>query len=272
MARRSRPAGTRWGRRLLYGLGVVGLVAAAVVAYLTVLGDRTSPVGVDEAVDRFEAEQTDSPTASTEPSEAPRPAEGVYVYATEGRETIDLLGGATHDYPAETTVAVTHTECGIGQRWLPLDERWDHEELCLTDEGRERQILRTHHEFFGIDDDEDFTCEPGYVQHPARPRAGATWTTVCESDGSRLEGTGTVVGIETRTVAGQSVRTVHVRITEEATGANTGPSRDDYWWRLGDGLLVARASTVESRSDTPLGVATYTERFTLELVSLDPRT
>lgn len=269
-SRRERRA--RWARGLIAVPIVLVVVGLAIVAFAVLLGDRTSPVGVDEAVGRYQEENEGVATATSAPRDRPLPAEGVYVYVTEGQESIDLLGGSTHDYPAETTVTVSHTACGIRQRWEPLDQRWDDEELCVTEAGHERRRLHTHHEFFTIGDDAEFTCEPGYVEFPARVEVGATWTTACETNDTLLSGTGTVVGVETRDVAGVPVETVHVRITEQASGANTGPSSDDYWWRLEDGLLVERVSTVESHSDSPVGTANYTESYTLRLTSLEPRT
>ncbi|HEU5083840.1 MAG TPA: hypothetical protein VFU14_10910 [Acidimicrobiales bacterium] len=249
---------------------MVVLLAAGGIAYV-VLSDSATPVDVEEAVERYRDDGDATSSTTTAPARQ-LPAEGVYVYATEGDERIDILGGSTHGYPVETTVTIRHTACGLTQRWAPLDERWDEEEVCTTDAGRERRSLRTHHEFFGISDDADFTCEAGYLLFPAEPEVGDTWTTSCDSGDTLLTGTAEVVELEARTVGGQRVDTVHLRVTEQATGGDDGPSSDDYWLRTGDGLLVERSSTVETRSDSPVGTATYTERFTLRLTSLEPRT
>jgi hypothetical protein len=263
---------SRW--RVLIGVLVLAVVAVAGgLAYL-LLRDTTTPVGVSDAVDRFRDDGRDrsgsSVVAGGAAAELPPP--GVYVYATEGQDSIDLLGGSTHTYPAETTLTITHTGCGIRQRWQPLEERWDEEEVCASDAGRERRKLDAHHEFFGIADDQAFRCEEGYLLLPADPEPGATWPTSCRSDDTVLTGTGEVIGLETREVGGVEVETVHVRVEEESTGANTGPSSDDYWLRAGDGLLIERVSTVATRSDSAVGSAAYAERFTLRLTSLTPRT
>lgn len=255
--------------RVLVGTVVVVLLVGG-IAYL-VFRDTSTPVDVEEAVERYRDEGDAASSTTTVPARQ-LPAEGVYVYATEGEERIDILGGSTHGYPAETTVTIRHTACGLTQRWAPLDERWDEEEVCVTDTGRERRSLRAHHEFFGIADDQAFRCEAGYVLFLGDPEVGDTWTTSCDSGDTLLAGTAEVVGLEARTVGGQRVGTVHLRVTEQATGGDDGPSSDDYWLRTSDGLLVERSSTVETRSDSPVGTATYTERFTLRLTSLDPRT
>lgn len=264
---------SRWRSRVLIGVALVLVVGAAGVIYLMV-SDSTTPVDVGEAVGRYREEvgTDDSSTTRAAAEGQALPGAGVYLYATEGQDSIDVLGGTTHTYPAETTLTITHTACGLRQRWQPLQERWDDEEVCVSDAGRERRTLDTHHEFFSMSDDQTFACDPGYVLLPAHPEPGTTWTTSCQSGDTVLTGRGEVVGVETRQVAGESVDTVHVRIEEEASGANTGPSSDDYWFRTSDGLLIERVSTVDTQSDSPVGTATYTERFTLRLTSLEPRT
>lgn len=264
----------RWAIRAVIGVAAVLIAVAGGIAYL-VWQDTATPVDVDEAVDRYrEDEPPDRPASGTtaEPTQDALPAEGVYVYETTGQERIDILGGSTHGYPVETTVTIRHTDCGLLQRWEPLAERWDEEEVCVTDRGRERRQLRTHHEFFGISDDQEFDCEPGYVLFPEDAEPGDTWPTSCRAAETELLGTASVMGIEERTVAGAPVETIHVRITEDAGGGSDGPSSDDYWWRTSDGLLVERSSTVDTRSDSPVGTATYSERFTLRLVTPTPRT
>jgi hypothetical protein len=258
---------------VLIGVALVLVLGAAGVIYLMV-SDTTTPVDVGEAVGRYREEvETDDPSTTTTAADGQAlPGEGVYLYTTEGYDSIDVLGGTTHTYPAETTLTITHTACGLRQRWQPLEERWDDEEVCVSAAGRERSTLDTHHEFFSMSDDQAFACDSGYVLLPAHPEPGMTWTTSCQSADTGLAGRGEVVGVETRQVAGESVDTVHVRIEEEASGANTGPSSDDYWFRTSDGLLIERVSSVDTQSDVPVGTATYTERFTLRLTSLEPRT
>jgi hypothetical protein len=254
--------------------GAVGAVAVAGGVGYLLLRDTTTPVDVEDAVDRFREgdENSSASTTLVDGAGGELPAPGVYVYATDGQDSIDLLGGSTHTYPAETTLTITHTECGVRQRWQPLEERWDDEEVCASAVGRERRTLDAHHEFFGIADDQAFRCEAGYLLLPTDPDPGATWSTSCRSDDTVLTGTGEVVGIEPREVDGEEIETVHVRVEEESTGANVGPSRDEYWFRVGDGLLIERVSSVATRSDSAVGAAAYAERFTLRLTSLTPRT
>jgi hypothetical protein len=258
---------------VLLSVGCVVVLLGVGVAYV-ISRDSATPVGVADAVDRFrdEGSGADGWSTTTTPAGLSLAPAGVYVYATEGAEQVDVLGGATHGYPAQTTLTVAVAGCGLRQRWAPIEERWDEEQLCRTEAGLERQTLHTHHQFFGIADDQEFVCQDGYVVLPSDPAVGDTWTTDCQADSVHITGTGQVVGFEEREVAGTSVETVHVRIEETATGSSSGPSSDDYWLRTSDGLLIERASSVQSRSDSPVGTATYEEHFSLRLTSLTPRT
>ena len=168
----------RWVRWVV-ATAVVLTVAVSAGAYF-LLQDRATPVDVDEAVERYREDHDDGQPETT-PDTASLPPEGVFVYATEGEESIDVLGGSTHRYPDRTTLTVTHTGCGVRQRWDALVERWDDELLCPGRDGRERRTLRTHHEFFGMSDDAEFRCDAGYVVLPAAPEPGDTWSTSCEA-------------------------------------------------------------------------------------------
>lgn len=266
----------RWVKRVVLAASGLAVLAGAGLYYV-ITSDTTTPVDVADAVGRFREERSAGGSTTTDGGATagqarPLPTAGVYVYATEGSERVDILGGATHDYPVQTTVTIEHVACGIRQRWEPIEERSDDEELCVTPNGVERRTLRTHHEFFHLDDDQQFECAPGYVVFPTDPQPGRGWPTDCQAGDTRLTGRIEVVGFETLDVASESVETVHVRVEEQAGGSSEGRSSDDYWLRRSDGLLVARESSVETRSGTVVGTATYVERFTLRLVSLAPRT
>jgi len=178
----------RWSKWVLIVVAALAVLVAAGVGYLLVR-DTTTPVGVDEAVQRYKQE-SGGKTTTTAPRRRELPAQGVYVYTTDGSETIDLLGGSTHTYPERTTLTISHSGCGLHQRWTPLDERWEEERLCVTDAGLERHEMEAHHEFFGIADDQLYRCTAGYVMVPADTTPGTTWTTSCDSGDSRLDGSG----------------------------------------------------------------------------------
>lgn len=250
---------------------VIALVAVGAVVAWSLLRSTSTPVDVTDAVDRYREEGSGQTTTSDAASIA-LPAEGVYVYATEASERVDVLNGADHSYPAETTLTIRHTECGLEQRWTPIEEHWEEDELCLTDEGLERRSHFVHHEFFGMQDDREYRCEPGYLLLPADPVVGDTWPTSCTTADSTVTGTGEVVGFGTETVDGRAVEVVHVRTREQNTGIDEGPSVADYWLRRSDGLLIERSAKADTSTDSPVGTANFAGRYSLRLVSLTPRT
>ncbi len=262
----------RWIWHLVVVLAAAALVGTGGAVYL-IVSDRTSPIGVNEAIDRYRDEQDDLATSTTTaPVVGSLAPEGVYVYATDGEEHVSALGGSTHRYPSETTITITAIDCGQRQRWSPLDERWDDEELCTSDAGLVRRSLRIHHQFFGMSDDQTFSCPAGHLLVPARPVTGDSWSTDCVADAVHTTGTGEVVGFEARLVGADSVPTVHVRMIEDGTGSSVSHGQDDFWLRVSDGLLIERVSRVDSRSESPVGEVTYSEQYSLRLLSLVPRT
>jgi len=206
------------------------------------------------------------------PSPAPKgalPAPGVYVYATAGGEHVDVLGGASHQYPPETTITVSAFDCGVNSRWDALKERWDEQRTCLTAAGEVLRSVTQYHEFFGRGDRRDYTCEG-----PARPAAdapGRAWTMHCTNPTSTVTINNTVVGIETVVVGGRAVETVHMRSASTVAGSVRGTSTYEVWAARSNGLVVRRIGTVDTDADSPLGKAHYTERYEIRLESLDPR-
>ena len=69
--------------------GAVVVVAVAVVIGVRAWLAEPPTIGVEETVNGFRKVSKES--AATD---------GVYVYDTSGRETIDVLGGDNHAYPA----------------------------------------------------------------------------------------------------------------------------------------------------------------------------
>jgi hypothetical protein len=230
-------------RRLALGAGIVAVLGAGVLAVID--RTRTHPVSVADAVDSFRAEEVAA--AETAPE---LPAPGVYVYATTGGEQLSLPG-TRHDYPAETTIIVTHDECGWRERWSPLEERWDERVLCP---GGSPSHYVVHHEFLGQVDERSFVCADD----------------ACSDGAVTSERTVTVVGRETLVVDDAEVEAEHVRVDEITSGDSVGPV-ESHWWRTDDGLLVRHTTVVEMTSQTVVGEVDYDEEITLELLSLEPR-
>jgi hypothetical protein len=230
-------------RRLALGGAIVAVLGAGV--FVVIERTRTHPVSVADAIEAFRAEDV---AAASEPQ---LPSPGVYVYATTGGEELSLPG-TRHDYPAETTIIVTHDECGWRERWSPLEERWDDRVLCP---GGEPSHYTVHHEFLGQVDERSFVC---------------TDEDACSDGAVTSERVVAEVGRETIGVGGTDVETVHTRVDETTSGDSVGPV-ESHWWRTDDGLLVRHTTVVEMTSQTVVGEVDYDEEITLELVSLDPR-
>lgn len=246
------------------------LLLVAVVVTLGVGGfvrfrDRATPLTVGEAVARFRQSAAPAHPASG----VPEP--GVYVYATDGWEEVDVLGGARHDYPARTTITVVRSGCGLRIRWDALVQRWDEGETC-TEPGRwtARRYV-TSHEFFQRRDRRDFVCDAGALVLPASPDPGARWSLRCRTDDTTLVSRGTVVAGETLSIEGRPVETVHLRLVTDLRGATSGTRTADVWLARANGLMIRTVARAEGSARSVVGTVRYRERYELNLLSLLPR-
>lgn len=201
-----------------------------------------------------------------------RAEEGVYVYATQGYEETNALGGARHDYPAETAATLRRSGCGGHLvRWEPLRERWDESELCPEGEGVSIRRFSTYHEFFQRGQQQDFTCPAN--SHVFRPKAapGSRWTWQCSSSDSAIDTDVTFVGFEPMVVKGREVRTAHLLYESRMTGSNRGTQRQERWLDTETGMNVRIKTDVVLETDSPFGTIGYEEHYTITLTSLTPR-
>jgi hypothetical protein len=222
-----------------------------------------------------------SPAAQTSSSATPTPAataaappsteEGVYTFNTEGYESTNALGGARHDYPAETAVTLRRTDCGWTQRWQPLQERWDETALCHTDQGMDVRRFTTHHEFFQRSQEQAFDCPEGSNVHRWNAPPGATWTWRCTAGSSAIDTVVTVEGTEPLDLGGETVDVVRIRYESKMTGANRGTQVQERWLRPGDGLNVRIHTDIDTETDSPFGAVHYEEHYTITMASLHPR-
>lgn len=213
-----------------------------------------------------------TPTSMPAPEAVAVPVPGVYRYATEGFEQIDALGGARHDYPAETTITVTPAGCGVRVRWDVLRERRDEWAICGTPDGVELQPDGLqYHEFFQQPDEETVTCSSTVLMVPAEPAATPTTEQNCRLGDDPWNPSWAVLERGTRSVDGTEVAITHVRMTVSDDDAHWEHTTID-WFLASDGLPVAVTGVKESSSPSPIGDVMYTEQFHLELVSLAPAT
>lgn len=288
--------------KIVLGVGIsLNLLGAFGAWYM--LGGGSHPLTVDRALDRFRGAE---PTASSIPTGAsasslppsptpssarttsppgtkgptstgtatpthPKPEEGVYVYDTQGSEHTDALSGQTHDYPSQTTITISDTKCGQTSRWQPLSERWDESITCAATSGVVLHRFTMYHEFFHRGQREDFDCGSDAVVMPWHQVAGDHWTFHCHSDRSNLTMAVRVIGFENVSVAGHSIRAVHIRYEGTVTGADQGAMNQDRWLSTERGLFVRIESSADAMTQTSFGRFHYTERYRLDLTSTTPR-
>ncbi len=248
--------------------GVAAASIAALVTWRFVLRDTTTPVSLDDAVADFRDETPNASEATVEPDHA-LPAAGVYLYDTSGEEGVDALAGATHDYPATSTITVRAGSCGVVLDWAPLVERSEQWELCWLGDELMMPSYTSYRQFFGQDDRRVYTCpEPVPII-----LAGETMTTQCRS-GSLIEDiTVTPSGTGSAVVGGDPVevdvvtRSVVLDSTDDST---RGTSAAELWFAVDSRALVRWVESTSTTSASPIGDVHLEEQFELNLQELDP--
>ena len=263
-------------------VGLLVLIVAYVIVRSFVLNDQVHPLTTGEALDRYREHSTTTTaapglptTSSTEPVVVPMhltlPATGVYLYGTQGGESIDAVGGSAHRYPDETTITVTVQGCGVELQWDVLKERHERWVLCLGEEGVyvRPDGGQSFHEFFGQTQTEDITCDHPVLLVPAdgapRPQDALT----CLLGSASWNPSWEVLERTTVQAAGVAIAVQHVRMTVD--------DNDQYFeritldWYLDEhGLPVKMQQSKDSLSDTSFGDVRYTERYVAVLESLAP--
>ncbi|HYG95960.1 MAG TPA: hypothetical protein VD741_02520, partial [Solirubrobacterales bacterium] len=199
------------------------------------------------------------------------PAPGVYRYATRGSESVatDFLS-TTHSYDGVSTITVSAGGCGEVERWEVLEERWNEAESCPRSAAGERWTVTEFHEFFGIAQEDAYTCRGESMQRPPFAAPSARFTSRCTSADSSVLNTSRIRGIATVTVGGKKYEAVHTVSSSVVSGDTTGNATSEDWRRRSDGLLLRRS--VSSNALTSAGGgARYSERYTIELIDPRPR-
>lgn len=265
--RRSR----RW--KVLVGLAVVvGVTLVAVGgygAYMYVHRNDTTVISSADALGHFrDAERAPAVTSTS----GALPPEGVYVYRTEGNESISIAG-AHHDYPAETFATVRHLGgCQWEFRNEVIAEHLDVRTMCTRD-GTLAQVSQAREvEFFGQRDGAEYTCTPPQVQYTDSDAPGATGAVVCsDSGGGEAKIRRTFVGAERLRVGGTNLEVAHLRLHSDTTGLAVGIADDDLWVVPGTGMVVRWQRSVDTNADSVIGDIHYLEDVTFTLASMQPR-
>jgi hypothetical protein len=246
-------------RRLLIGAAVVvAVVAAGLVAAVAgglLLRDKSQPASVAAALRLF---RRDDPN--------PTGADGVYLYDTTGWESLRVLSGPTHRYPATTTITLTRSGCGIRLRWQPLAARSTTWTLCHGDTGFVVTANDEVHTFYGVTDRTDYRCTGDW---PSAATPGTRAAFSCRAAHGRERGVATLVGRGTVTVGDARIQATHIRTTAAVSGENHGTETVDWWIAL-DSPAPPRIvlSSRTSRHVAIVGTARYREHAVLRLASL----
>jgi hypothetical protein len=238
---------------------------AALAVWWFVLRDTPAPISVEEVVAGFRESAEEGGAA------AGLPEPGVYVYTATGSESVDALIGSVHEYPATMTVTVLHEGCGLVLRWSFLEGRSTTREYCPSSAGLELRRQTEIHTFFGNEETTDYRCDPGSLERPAGDRAGATLGWRCSTGTKTETAEGEVAGVETLTVAGAEVETIHLRAETLLEGVTRGAGGLEVWLDRSTGLLVRQLTWNDNVTDSAVGDVRYQERYELALTSLEPR-
>lgn len=258
---------------------IAALAGAAFVVRQLWLNDSARVVGSDQAVERFrsqstvvtEASTTSLLLASSEPTVAAVPEPGVYRYATDGSEQIDVLGGAIHPYPIETTVTVSVDGCGVLLRWDLLVERREEWRLCAASDGIVLQTTGAfYHEFFAHGSLEEMRCNQSVLLVPLDGRPRPPVQQRCTLNDREWLPVWEVLDRDTRVVDGKDTTVTHVRMTVTDDDDHFEHVVADYWLDA-RGLPVSMTAVKESKSTSGLvGDVVYDEHYVVNLASATP--
>jgi hypothetical protein len=237
--------------------GIVLLIAAVWTGGFF-LHDSSQAASISQALRRFRASGNDSGGLN-----------GVYLYATKGSESINALGGATHVYPAKTSITAVEVPCGIQLRWAALERRSTTWTFCSTAAGIELRVSDERHAFFNLSDHAVYVCS-GRLLIPKKPMRGLTKPFSCRSNRNLEVGESRVIGYETLDVGGRRVRAIHVSTDLTILSRDSGSETVEWWLDTANALPLR----VELRSRTSrkmfIGRVNYHEDFSLRLLSLTP--
>ena len=234
-------------------------MAAAIVVALgaawaggLLFADSARPASVEAALNLFRASDP-----------RPQTLDGVYTYATRGQESLDVLGGTRHPYPATTTITVVEVPCGVRLRWDALAGRSTTWTLCTRTPGPNLRAIDEVHSFFGRHDRTLYVCTP--------PATGNTDRFDCRSKHDVQTGREIGAAPARFDVGGQRLQALHYRTTGRVSGADRGTETTEWWLDSQGGLpLELVGSNRTSRLEPLIGRAHYREDVTLRLVSTTP--
>jgi hypothetical protein len=252
----------------------IAIVVAAVLVVLLAAGGfgywwkfirkDQSPVDVAEVKKQFDTGNRGGAARAGEP------APGVYLYATDGSESVSALGGQTNAYPKTSTLTIVDTPCGVDARWDLLTGRYDLNVRCRAPNGS-WSLTRTvvSDRFFNQTQVDTSTCAD-LVELPADPKPGATTRGRCVNGDAFTDYVYEVLSLDRLTIGGKPVPTVHLRVTFTQGGSRSGGGTEERWVQPGTNLVVRARRTESDESPSPVGRVTYKQSYAVELRSMTP--
>ena len=241
------------------------LIGGAILAWQNPWRDDPARATVGEAVERF---RQGGAASGDGPSGAPL---GVYRYRTRGSESADTgLLSATHEYDGISTIILSRSRCGVRERWQILAGRWSEADFCIPPHGSGLREINEFHEFFGNGRENAYRCRGRAPSRRLLRRAGTRFSSRCESDASTADSETRVRGVETVEVGDESIAAMHTTSRVALDGDVSGFTTRDDWRRRSDGLLLRRTVDAEAKRSGAIN-ADYAERYTIELLSINPR-
>lgn len=259
-------------RRILVLAASVCVVAIAAITYVAWPRGAT-PVTEAEALDAYRSQSPSAPALDRGQTASDLPASGVYTYTSSGNEVVKLgvLPAENRAYPGTMTLVIVDAGPACFTATLNLlDQHTEDTTYCLSVAGGLRIQSHTKHQSFGaLDPTASMTCNPGLLVGKANEPSHLSCALSLSGGPAQLTATltGTTQVIdEAVTVGGADLDALAVEVTYQISGDLTGTWHETIWFSE-DNWLPLR---VERELDLN-GLATFTERSTLELTDTAPR-
>jgi hypothetical protein len=255
-------------------LVVVILSSAGGTCWAVFFRTVASPVTLREALRLYRRAQAgpnvptkDGPTITTA---APVLLPGVFSYATSGSERLNLLG-VSRSFPANTGMVTTDgpgPSCSTIS-WIPLVEHTETTSVCqATGHALSVRSLITHETIGGSTTTTVINCPDTAYFVPPTAAPEARWVATCHQvdPSEQVSLVGLDLGTGTSVVGGNSVATLHVRLSFTFSGTDQGTSPDDFWISTSRGVIVREREV----TNIAQGAIHYVEVMDTQLKSLTP--
>ncbi|MCC6339849.1 MAG: hypothetical protein IT197_07760 [Acidimicrobiia bacterium] len=263
-------------RRRWIALGAVVVVLGVVGAggWWWLSRDRAREVTIEEAQKRL-----GSTTTAAAGGLEGRPAQGVYEYRGDGKDSLSLPPLSQSQGPGlPGTVELLDDGCWTF-RIDYSSNHWQDWKYCRRSTGLMEITSHTWQRWLigptALTALATFECEDTpALPEPRRP--GQVWRARCSGTNDRVSGTVgnsgpyRFVGMEVMRIGGEAVDAAHFRRERTLTGAQKGTEKGDVWFAASNGLPLRNERRIELRTDTPVGASVYKESGHFELVSLRP--